>query len=382
MRTFGDQFVQLSDTITADQSVGRIARMLRAAIRSAYLDIASRESWNYLLKRTQINTITPYCSGSVAFTESTGIITLTGGTWPSWAKSAQLLINRNVYQVQQSIDSTHLLMLPGRQPDADLPSGTAYILVQQVYPVPDDFVELRQLIELERLWPISYLAPEDMLARMQVWFAPTSILFYSILGGSNGLMDLMFSPPPDTGRTYDMFYQARPRLFVLPQPYSQGSCTTSSGSPNVTIVGGSLTTNMAACVFRTGTVSTLPTGVTGDDPYVEEHVIQSVTSTTTFTCEDNLVYSGSGVLYTIDDPIDLEPVSMMTLMDRMCETRLFRFMQPDARTMSDAYETELTAWEAARAADRRLIPRALQGWNGLASLDQGFWGVTPHAAGT
>lgn len=377
MRTFTDQVNQLQDTMTISATVGRLARLSRAAVRSAYVDIGNREAWNYLLKRTQVNTVAPYTAGSVQFTQSTGSIVLTGGTFPTWAREAVLLINRNIYAVQQRIDGTHLVLQPGRMPSTDLPAGTSYQLTQTNYDLPPDYIELRALIETERLWPIKYMPPEEMLARNQIWYAPSEILFYTVVGGSNGRMQLQFCPSPASARTYDMLYQGTPRPFGLRGIYQTGSATTVAGSPVVNFTGGVLPTNIAGCVFRASSTNVAPDGLTGDNPYVEEHVILQWNSATQATLVEPATFSAT-VGFTIDDPIDIEPISMLTYFDRMCESRLFRLHQSAAAVMGIAESAELAAYRKAVAADARLIPKAMQGLGGYGSIMDGFWSVTPR----
>lgn len=384
-RTFSDQIRQVQDTLTIDDNSGRLARLSKAAVRSCYQDIGARKNWNSLLKRTQINTVAPYSTGEITYVASTGVVTLTGGTWPSWAANAELLsADRNVYAVDFVTDSTHLTLLPGRRPVVDYPSAQGFTLVQTRYVFPNDFQQLRAIVELERLWPISYLSPEQMLLRTQLWFQPSDLLFYTVLGGPNSTMQLQIAPPPQTARTYDVIYQGRPRPPVLASAYDTGSCTVANGSQVVTFTGTgvSIPSQAAGCIFRFGTQTDAPEGVTGDNPYVEEHVIQSVDSATQVTLADPCGTAGTGLLYVIDDVVDLEPVSLLTLFDRMCEARLLRMIgvtigqNPSAVAFAD--RSELDAFIAAREADARLLPNALTMSGGNPNLYEGFWGVTPH----
>lgn len=375
MRTFGDQVAQLTDSLSIESSVERLNRLAKAAVRGCYADIASRHHWKYLLKRQQMNVIAPYSTGTVAYTASTRTLTLTSGTFPSWAASGVVLLNRNVYDVETRTDDTHLVLASGRAPTEDVAAGTAYTLSQINYDLPSDFVELRGITELERLWIVRYLYPEELLQRTQIWFQPSNIIYYTVVGGSNGLMQLQWAPPPSEARTFDLIYQARPRPFGLTTAYSTGTATVTASSNAVTISSGTLPTNIAGCVFRIGSTTEPPDGPNGDNPAVEEHIILERTGATTFTLEDTVTTSASGVRYIIDDPIDIETVSMMTYFDRMCEARTLRLHQSSPDRVAFADRAELDAFILARAADERLIPSLLAAQPTAQGLGDLLWGV-------
>lgn len=381
MRTFSDQVLQVQDTMTISSDKQRLGRLARAAVRGAYLDIGNRERWNYLLKREQLNTVAPYSTGTIQYTAATRTVVLTGGTFPIWSQSGVMLINHNIYAISIMVDSTTLILQDGRCPVVDLDAGTGFILAQTNYDLPSDFVELRALIEIERLWPIVYLPPEEMLARTQLWFSPSEILFFTVIGGSNGKMQILISPPPASAHTYDFLYQGRPRLLGLPGVYGNGSTlTTTVGSPIVTFAGGSLPTNIAGCVLRIGTAKQLPQGPTNDFPYVEEHVVLEWNSSTQLTLETPATFTNTAVQFTLDDPIDIEPVSMLTYFDRMCETRMFRLHQSSIDRIAFADRAELNAYRLAIQSDARLAPKVLQGLSGYTTLADGFWGVSAGPA--
>lgn len=377
--TFGDMVQSLSDSMTIGSTVDRLGRQTRGAIRSAYRDITSRLQWNYLLRRSQIVTVDPYSTGTVTYVASTRTMTLTGGTFPTWAASGQILLNRNVYKVERYVSSTVLILLNGRCPTGDVASATTYQLVQCEYNLPDDFAELRQIVELGRLWHVQFIPPEQMLTRTQMWFSPSDILCYTVLGNGNGRMCIQFSPPPVKSRTYDVLYQARPRPFALNSPYNTGTISTTAASTTVTLTGGVWPLSSAGSVFRVGTTIKFPEGETGDLPAAEEHLVLNRVSDTGLLLATPAVSTGSLLKYTIDDPIDLEQMSMMTLFQRMCESRLLRTHQSDMNRMNVAEAAELQALRMAMQADSRLLPK-LMGGAGPNSFHDMLFGVTVSAA--
>lgn len=379
MRTFTDQVQKITDTFTVSSATDRLGRQTRAAVRAAYHDIATRVQWNYLLRRTQLNTLAPYSTGTVTYVASTRTLTLSGGVFPTWSVNGEVLINRNVYAVEQRVSDTQLILLEGRCPTVNISTAAEFKVVQTMYEFPDDFVELRTIVELGRVWYVAFLPPEEMLLRTQVWFEPSDILFYTVLGGGQGRMSLQFSPPPSTARTYDVIYQARPRPLELKAAYSTGTVTTVAGSATVNFSGAVMPASSAGAIFRVGTTLKPPEGDTGDAPAVEEHFVLKRLSDTSLLLKTPAVSSGTGLMYTIDDPIDLEPVSMLTLFDCMCRTRMLQDHQSDMNRIVLAKNDEMEALKMAIQADSRLLPKIMAGGIPNTLYDMLF-GVTPRAS--
>lgn len=358
--TFTDCQQRLADSYTFVQGADRIGRLAKLSIGRAYSDISGQAYWNYLRRRTQINVNASYSTGTIAYTASTRTLTLTGGTFPTNATSCDVIIARNVYTVETRTDGTHLVLTSGSCPVDDIASGTAYSIVQTQYILPADFVELRGITELSTLWRVIYCSPEQMLAQTQWWGTPTTSWYYTILGaGTSGRMYIQFAPPPSAARTFSLIYQAKPRPPVLTGAYSTGTIATTAGSTTATITGGSLPVTLSSgCILRIGaTAAAVPSGIYGDNPYTEELIVKSRTSATVMVLQEAAAYTTSGVRYSVDDPIDIEPTSMNSYFDRLCEARLLRMHPSSSR--EDVIEAERAAAFAlkeARAADARLIP--------------------------
>lgn len=380
MRTFSDQIQQIADSLAITDMTDRVARLAKAAVRACYNDIGTRHEWKYLIRWQLITLTAPYSVGTVAYIASTRTLTLTGGTWPSWVEKGVILLNRNVYAVERMVDSTNLILQTGRCPIDDVASGAGYNLAQTTYDLPADFLGLRALLELERLWSVSYLSPEDLLARTQLWFYPGTVFFYTILGGSNGRMQLMWSPPPGEERTFNLLYQAKPRPFGLQAPFTAGTIATTAGSTTVTITGGVLPQNIAGCVCRVGTASIPPDPLTGDNPYTEEFIVKTRVSNTQFTATSPAVNTVTAALYQIDDPIDITWDPLLTYFDAMCESRTLLRHQASIDRVGFADRMERQAYIKAMEADDRFTPRGLMAGGVPGNLHDLLFGVTPHGA--
>ena len=99
--------------------------------------------WSFLHPVTTLTTSAPYSTGTIAY-DHTGSaneleITLTGGTWPSWAADGSITISATTYAVATRTSDTILLLAAGDNPGEDIASGTSYELGRQNMDLDDDF---------------------------------------------------------------------------------------------------------------------------------------------------------------------------------------------------------------------------------------------------
>jgi hypothetical protein len=81
-----------------------------------------------------ITTVEPYSTGTIAV--AAGVVTLSGGTWPTWAADGDLVYGGVTYTVA-SRDSNSQITLDDTS--LAVSSGADYQLVQQIYDLPADF---------------------------------------------------------------------------------------------------------------------------------------------------------------------------------------------------------------------------------------------------
>jgi hypothetical protein len=117
-----------------------IDRRLRDGMRRFYM----AHDWKFLRPRATLSTVAPYTTGTVAATS--GVVTLTTGTFPSWAASAVLIVDNISYKVSTRDSSTQVTL---EDVSVDIDSGSTYELVQLYYDLPDAFAG-------ELLGPLTY----------------------------------------------------------------------------------------------------------------------------------------------------------------------------------------------------------------------------------
>lgn len=116
--------------IAASTETALLDRRLRDGLRRFY----SAHDWKFLRPRATLSTVAPYSTGTVAATA--GVVTLTGGTFPSWAASGALMVNNISYTVSTRDNDTQITL---EDTSVSITSGTSYELAQLYYNLPDSF---------------------------------------------------------------------------------------------------------------------------------------------------------------------------------------------------------------------------------------------------
>ena len=353
MQLFSDQVAMLLDTY---QSKGVKIALSRAiqAVNQAYRRIGSCATWSYLHRRTQVNTSAPYSTGTVAYTASTRTLTLTGGTWPTWAVKGIVLINGNIYAVHQRVSSTALTLMSGRAPVDNIAALTTYSIYQTEYVLPSDYVRTEELVPIGQWWALRERAPGSILQTARLFYTPSRPFEFSVRGSLHtpGRMAIEFGPPPDAAYTLDLSYYAQPRPRTLSSESKTGVIAVSGTA--VTGTGTAFTSAMAGCRLRQGTSSSAPVGEYGEQGSLAESTILSVTDATHLTLVDAGV-DATEIQYIIDDPVDIDRGSMDEVFCRFCESEFERIGHLDGREKKE--QEAIMALMRAKAMDVRLSPR-------------------------
>lgn len=363
MTTYEDAVQHLLDYVgqTVDSA---IKRDVRGAIQEAYRELTNLHNWNYYRTHARIVSSAPYETGTVAYDHTGGTyerqLTLSGGTWPDWAASGSVRIANVSYAVESRKSNTVLTLSSGQNPGADVASGTAYTLLRDCYDLPADFRALFRLTALSwgRLEPISF-DNWMMLLRETVSTGQPDYYAISPSQSQKGRMAVRFYPYPSSAETFDFIYLRSPRTLRL-EKYEAGTVTTTGGSATVTGNETVFTSSMVGSVLRvTDSVTDAPTGLAGENPYLEETLIETFSSATSLVVKDAFASSLAAVKYTISDLIDVEEGSMLNAFLRCCEKQLgVRRMMKDRPNALAQYQMAL---QLAKEADSRLASRRIVG---------------------
>lgn len=354
--TYRDAVDRLLD-IFADDESERVIRQCRAAVQQAARRLPLFHEWKCFKRRAVINTVAAYTTGTVAYTHSSRTLTLTDGTWPSWAAFGEVKIDNVVYQVESRTSDSAIVLEPNSNPGANIASGASYSLFRSRYPLPVDFRRLDDMYRSDRGGPLSTTTPEAVFGQVMAGYgttgSPLQLTVFSdpkYLGGQA----VQFSPGPNSAISV-MFQYWRGMRQLRTLQYSTG--TASASTTALTISGGVLTDLHVGCLIRMSSDgSTAPTSLLGNrsdvlNPAAHEAVIVARSSTTEATLDAAPSSALSAVLFTISDPIDLDSPVMWDAFLKLAvwEYSSITNRKDEPKHRANFYE----ALNIARDADRR-----------------------------
>lgn len=362
--TYQDAVEHAADSLGgAAQSID--ARQARRAVHEALLDLTNQRDWWVYRERAMFSSVAPYATGTIAYDDTGGTyenqVTLTGGTWPSWAAYGYLLIGTVRYTVATRQSDTVLTLSPLSNPGADVAAGTSYTLVRDTYPVPTDFRKmLTPLFNASTSIELTRISDRDSMRSNRI-VGTSEPRNYALVGDSNyqGGLGFELCPGPASARTYEYIYVRSPRRLKI-EAESTGTVTVTTALDTVIGSGTAFTDDMVGAVIRISSSTTAPTGLFGENRYDQERVILSVESATSLTVDAPWTASRSAVAYVVSDPVDIEPASMLNAYKRGIEAKLghLRGREDQSRTF-EAYLNEVR--QAAAADARDVSPRGMTG---------------------
>lgn len=89
--------------------------------------------WSFLYVLREMTTNAPYSTGTIAATS--GVVTLSGGTWPSWAADGELVVGGVTYQVATRDSDTQITLVDTSK---SVTAGSTYSLPRRFYTLASD----------------------------------------------------------------------------------------------------------------------------------------------------------------------------------------------------------------------------------------------------
>lgn len=126
---------------TADQ-LATINLIVKSGLRQFYtpprLPTQTRpHRWSFLKPVERLTTVAPYSTGTVAVTNGDATVTLTDGTWPTWAAEGTLLIAGVAYDVASRTGDDEIELTSAWS--GTTASDFTYSLERRSYDLPDNF---------------------------------------------------------------------------------------------------------------------------------------------------------------------------------------------------------------------------------------------------
>lgn len=338
----------------------RDQKVCRTAAWEAYRHVCTDPNgWRYYNRKYRIMLVAPYSTGTIAYDNTTRIVTLTTGTFPTWAALGTIQIGNLLHEVETRTDGTHVVLDAANNPGQDVASGTSYIIFQSVYPLPSDFLFMFRPQTENKGWWNWYLEPQQWLSMERNVTSSGTPWAWTIMGNPNkyayGGMAVCMYPYPSTAATEDLIYKRNPRdIRISGFEASSYTGTISITGSAVTGVGTSFNARMIGSVIRFSEDTTnVPDGYGSLHPYLEEAVITAVADTTHLTINTTPTGTYSGNKFRISDPLDLEQ-SMYRAVVARAEYDLCDVADQDAKAKGMAFGAYRRELKTALENDQRI----------------------------
>ncbi len=293
----------------------------RQAIRDVFDDFFADSCWAEKKAVHRIQIQEAYSTGTLVFDLTGGaserLITLTNGTFPSWAAYGTLVIGNELYRVTARLSNTTLQLDETFCPTADVAAGTSYVLYQDAYLLPADYEGNYDLHSPDQ-WKRCWIEPEDWVELSTQWRVGSDFR-YTILPDERtpGRWSLRFHGQPSQAASLTFLYEARRRTPVRDGTETEslaGTIAWTNGGTTITGTSTSFDDSMIGCVLRIGTSAQHPTHAAGRYPYRGEHVISAVASATSLTLKTPVALTtASGIKYRVTDPVSLDRMNHLAL---------------------------------------------------------------------
>lgn len=352
--TYQDALDHLRDAGGGAARSAEETRTARRAVQLAHKSLMSIRSWRYLRTFLPLQFNAPYSTGTIEY-DHTGhasgerIVTLTDGTWPTWAGNGTLVIENVTYWASQRISDSLLQLHESLSPQADIDADTAYSLYQDTYTLPSDFKQMSTPQSANDPFWALYVSPEEWMARGRSQQGSGGIVAWTIAADprNTARLALLTYPYPDTAERHDCWYDrlARPLIYSGYGSADRDGTVTVSGT-TATFSASTKKSGMVGSVLRIGDTTNYPEGRDGINVYAEQIELDSFTSATVLRLKSAVGATHTAVKYAITDPIDVPP-TMHNAFLSLCEVKYAELKKQDAMKPMSAYLRELSIAKSA-----------------------------------
>lgn len=333
---------------------------MRAAVMEAHERVTEERMWEYLLTEHAIHLSAPYSTGTVVYDHTGGTneneVTLTTGTWPSWAKYGRLKLDGVYSPVLRRVSDTVITLDADVNPGADVASTSDWTIYREAYAMPDDFRAMYNLLT-EGQWAAYYRHPNEWKELERFWETSGTPYWWTLIGDDDrysGWTVRVFGYP-NTAESLDFLMLRHPRALRYSgfnESVDRAGTLEATGTA-VTGSGTALDSKMVGAILRIGDTTNHPDGLSGQNPYVEQRVITAVASATALTIASAFTTDpGAGTKYVITDPIDVDR-TLLNAFRRCCEWHFT--MIRGMKGMAAAEANYVTALRQAMASGAKLL---------------------------
>ena len=199
----------------------------KACLRDGLNNFYKAHEWSFMRPEGTISTEEEYNTGTIAV--ASGVVTLTGGTWPANAADFELEQNQNTYDVSTRDSDTQLTLV---DTSVTVTAGASYNLVRSKYQLSDDFGALDSPISYrpgQAAWyePLTQVSYHEVNRRRQAYTVNSHPQLYALMPKEYDATDgsrtyIRFWPTPDAIYKFYYFYKAHPNTLTATNKYPLG----------------------------------------------------------------------------------------------------------------------------------------------------------------
>jgi hypothetical protein len=314
-------------------------RDIRTAVQRAYDEVTKIRDWTWYSQHGRVNTESTYGTGTVSYDTSTRNLTLTGGTWPSWAAAGHVKIGVRIAKVASRTSNTVLVL----DPQVTFPetlTAVNYVLFRSLYPLPDDFRNMDEPSDELNWWSGLYLSPDQAMKIERISNSTGAPFHWTFVRDEqSGGWAIRLVGYPTGVETIDFTYRRTARR--LKYSGHEGVVRAGTIAASGTSVTGTNTTfpvDAAGSFLRVGDATDHPQTLAGLKPYAAEVEVTARASGTAITVAESVTASGDK--YILTDPVDIAP-HMHNCMYSACEYWLARIRNQAADKAFSLYQRDL-----------------------------------------
>jgi hypothetical protein len=212
-------------TSWSDTDAYRLDAIIKSALAKVYYPNGGH-IWSWLRPTSTLTTTAPYDTGTVTIVD--GVVTLSGGTFPSWSAQGEIAISSGVYTVSTRDSNTQVTLT---DVTVDASAGTDYTLRRYLYDLPTDFSgfegQLTYAASQSVIYPpIENVSDSTLRRHRQQWDETDRPRYVAIrpktLDTTLGQRwQAAFFPAPDAAYVLEYRYRVEPQMLsdAYPNPY-------------------------------------------------------------------------------------------------------------------------------------------------------------------
>jgi hypothetical protein len=331
----------------------------------AYRKLPIVADWQYFEGVTQVVTDAAQTTGTIAYSQSSRELTLTGATWPATAQYGAVVIADVRYPIERRVSDAIVVLDTTQNPGEDVAASTSYQYQRYRYLLPPDVTDIKELLDTTLTSSLRRVPTRDVFWRSESQLNTSAPTGWAMFPSQDtpGRWELWISSASATVRQLRILYNAR---FTTLNNFHTTSdtvvpTTVSITNDVATFSASVLTENHVGNVLRVGTSTSEPTSLAGshedsddgnlDSPPEFERLVVAVNSGTEAILSAPVLSAVSTRGYMMSSLIDVNYDGMRDYFLRLCEECYYRFTSDGSEASTTRSQlASVASFEALRTA--------------------------------